>query len=112
MSEYETIILDKNPESHIARITLNRPERLNAISHQMGLELAEAIEGVGADDDMRCWSSLALAGASAQGQTRVAWRIVGRRGRALESEVPRRSAVDSSLPNGRSWDCNGWKNLL
>lgn len=50
MAEFEAIILDKDTESHIARITLNRPERLNAINRQMGEELAEAIEDVAADD--------------------------------------------------------------
>ncbi|MBI4198065.1 MAG: enoyl-CoA hydratase/isomerase family protein [Chloroflexi bacterium] len=53
MPPYESVILEKNPETHIARLTLNRPERLNAINAQMGLELAEAVEDVAADDDMR-----------------------------------------------------------
>ena len=37
---YETIILEKN--DNIATITLNRPDRLNAISPQMTQELASA----------------------------------------------------------------------
>ena len=53
MSNFEAIILDKNAESYIARIKLNRPDRLNAISQQMGQELVEAIEDVAADDEMR-----------------------------------------------------------
>ena len=53
MADFESILLDKNAESHIARLTLNRPDRLNAISQQMGQELAEAIEDVAADDEMR-----------------------------------------------------------
>ena len=53
MPEFETIILDKDREEHIARITLNRPERLNAITQQMGLELVEAIESVAHDDEVR-----------------------------------------------------------
>jgi len=53
LTGYETIILNKDYESQIARITLNRPERLNAISHQMGLELVEAIEDISTDDGVR-----------------------------------------------------------
>ena len=53
MPDYETIILDRDAQEHIARITLNRPDRLNAISDQMGRELVEAIEDVAADDEMR-----------------------------------------------------------
>ncbi|MBI4338713.1 MAG: enoyl-CoA hydratase/isomerase family protein [Chloroflexi bacterium] len=53
MPPYESVILEKNPETHIARLTLNRPERLNAINRQMGMELADAVENVALDDDMR-----------------------------------------------------------
>jgi len=53
MPTYETIVLDKNPETHIAKLTLNRPERLNAINRQMGLDLAAAVEDVASDDDVR-----------------------------------------------------------
>lgn len=52
MGKFETVHLSKDPESRIARITLNRPDRLNAIDRQMGLELVAAIEDVAADDDV------------------------------------------------------------
>jgi enoyl-CoA hydratase/carnithine racemase len=52
MPEYETIILDRDPQEHIARITLNRPDRLNAINQQMGAELVEAIESLAQDDEV------------------------------------------------------------
>lgn len=48
---YETILLDK--KEGIATITLNRPDRLNAISRQMQEDLASALGDVGADDDVR-----------------------------------------------------------
>lgn len=51
MPDYETILLDRNPETHIATLTLNRPDRLNAINRQMGAELVDAIETVAEDDD-------------------------------------------------------------
>lgn len=53
MPPHETIILDKNQETHIARITMNRPERLNANNPQMVAEMGEALEDVAKDDGMR-----------------------------------------------------------
>ena len=53
MPEFETIILDRDTQEHIARITLNRPDRLNAINQQMGSELVEAIESIAQDDEVR-----------------------------------------------------------
>ena len=49
--DYETIILRK--EEHIATITLNRPERMNAVNQQMERELLAAVEDVAKDDDVR-----------------------------------------------------------
>jgi 2-(1,2-epoxy-1,2-dihydrophenyl)acetyl-CoA isomerase len=47
---YETILVDQN--DGVCRITLNRPERLNAWTYQMGQELAEAVEAANDDDDV------------------------------------------------------------
>jgi len=49
--DFETIILKK--EGHIAIITLNRPERMNAINSQMERELLEALADVAGDDNIR-----------------------------------------------------------
>lgn len=50
---YETV--DLQIESRVARITLNRPERLNALSAQLTQELGDAIETVASSDqDVRC----------------------------------------------------------
>ncbi len=49
--EYESILLQK--ENWIARITLNRPDRLNAIIPKMAQELLEALAEVDKDDDAR-----------------------------------------------------------
>jgi enoyl-CoA hydratase/carnithine racemase len=38
----------------IATITLNRPEKLNAYTAQMGSELTEAFDAADADDEVRC----------------------------------------------------------
>lgn len=35
-------------------ITLNRPERLNALNHEMTVALADAVEAFGEDDSVRC----------------------------------------------------------
>jgi len=48
---YETILADR--EQAIARITLNRPERLNAITWPMMEELLDAIEAYGRNDEVR-----------------------------------------------------------
>ena len=48
---YEAIILEK--KENIATITLNRPEKLNAISPQMTQELISALDDVDIDDEMR-----------------------------------------------------------
>lgn len=48
---YETIILEK--KEHIATITLNRPDKLNAITEEMGEEMLSAIADVNDDDEVR-----------------------------------------------------------
>ena len=48
---YETIILDKN--DRIATITLNRPERLNAVNMKMVEEIVHAYDDVANDDGVR-----------------------------------------------------------
>ena len=49
--DYQTIILDK--KEGIAILTLNRPERLNAITPQMTEELVSVLGNVDEDDEMR-----------------------------------------------------------
>ena len=48
---YETIILEK--KDRIATITMNRPERLNAITRQMDNDLCDAFTDVARDNDVR-----------------------------------------------------------
>ena len=48
---FETIIFEK--KNHIARITLNRPERMNALNEQMFDEINAALEDTAMDDDIR-----------------------------------------------------------
>jgi len=49
--KFETIIVDK--QNHIAKVTMNRPEVLNAISTQMFDELKEALKDINEDEDIR-----------------------------------------------------------
>lgn len=49
---YETIIVDV--DNHIAKVTLNRPDALNAINGQLMMELAEAMSAAQSDDKVRC----------------------------------------------------------
>lgn len=51
MTSFETIIFEKVDD--IGIITLNRPERFNAVSDQMTAELASAIDGLNKDDTTR-----------------------------------------------------------
>jgi enoyl-CoA hydratase len=58
MGTYETILVAR--DGHIATITLNRPDKLNALNAQLLQDLARAIDAVGADGSVRC---LVLTGA-------------------------------------------------
>lgn len=48
---YETITLKK--ESHIATLTMNRPDKMNALTRKMLLEMVEAVADVAQDRDIR-----------------------------------------------------------
>ncbi|OBJ56324.1 enoyl-CoA hydratase/isomerase family protein [Mycobacterium asiaticum] len=48
--EFETILLDVDAAAHVATITLNRPEQLNAFNRTMCREMAEAWRTVKLDD--------------------------------------------------------------
>ena len=53
MPEYQHILYDANPDRRIARITLNRPDRLNALNDRMQVEIAEAMTRADRDPDTR-----------------------------------------------------------
>lgn len=52
MTAFETIVLDVDPASHVATITLNRPDSLNAFNRSMCDEMAEAWRTVKLDDSV------------------------------------------------------------
>lgn len=53
MSGYRHLLLEKDAGEGIARLTLNRPERRNALNDLMQDELGDAIEDLDADDSIR-----------------------------------------------------------
>ncbi len=48
-----SFILTDQPAEHVTRITLNRPERMNAMAFDVMVPLREALEEVGHDNDTR-----------------------------------------------------------
>jgi 2-(1,2-epoxy-1,2-dihydrophenyl)acetyl-CoA isomerase len=55
---YETLLYRR--DGHVATVTLNRPDKLNAMSWRMFVEIGEAFEQAAADPEVRC---VVLAGA-------------------------------------------------
>jgi len=49
---YETLLLDIADRTAV--ITLNRPDKMNAVSVQMIREFIDAIDRIDADDEVRC----------------------------------------------------------
>lgn len=53
MPAYRSLTLETDHDEHIALITLNRPEKLNALSRDLRTEMEQAIQEIMADDDIR-----------------------------------------------------------
>jgi 2-(1,2-epoxy-1,2-dihydrophenyl)acetyl-CoA isomerase len=53
MADYQFVTLEKDPAERIATLTLNRPERRNALNDVMQDEIGDAIEEVENDDSVR-----------------------------------------------------------
>ena len=51
---YETILVSMDPKTHVATLTLNRPDRLNTITPQMIEEIDRALAGLERDEGVRC----------------------------------------------------------
>ncbi len=111
---YETLRLDE-PQPHTLLVTLNRPESGNALNTQMGLDLLDLWDGIGADPGLyRC---IALTGAGPRifcaggdlkqrnGMTDAAWQaqhlIFERMTRALVAcPIPVIAAVNGAAFGG------------
>ena len=51
---YETLLVNQDATTHVATITINRPDRLNTLSPQVFEELGRALSALGEDDGVRC----------------------------------------------------------
>src|SRR5881628_850687 len=51
---YETLLVAQDAATHVATITINRPDRLNTLSPQVFEELDKALSILGEDDGVRC----------------------------------------------------------
>ena len=54
LAGFETIAVTFDPDTHVATITLNRPDRLNTITPQMTDELERALVDLERDESVRC----------------------------------------------------------
>ena len=82
-SRYETLLIEKDDEG-IAVVTLNRPEKRNAVSNQMHDELEAIFTDLAKDDDARCIvitgaGSAFCAGGDVEGMKTGAFRPTGPR---------------------------------
>ena len=64
-----TTVQVSSPRPGVALITLDRPERLNAMSHELVADLHDAFDEVAADRGAGSWCSPAPGGGSAPGST-------------------------------------------
>ncbi|MBT5664830.1 MAG: enoyl-CoA hydratase/isomerase family protein, partial [Rhodospirillaceae bacterium] len=52
MTAYEHILTEI--EDGVGIVTMNRPEVLNAMNHQLGVELRDAVQSLADNDDVGC----------------------------------------------------------
>jgi enoyl-CoA hydratase len=50
--DYEVVLYEADHEAHVAKITMNRPERMNALSHQLRAEMFHAIKVAERDNEI------------------------------------------------------------
>ena len=54
MADYENLLIEHvGTDDRVARITLNRPEKMNSLSQELLFEFADALHALEADDDVR-----------------------------------------------------------
>ena len=51
--KFETLLVEKDPSTHVARLMINRPDRLNSLTPEVFEEIDRALDGLAADDEVR-----------------------------------------------------------
>ena len=92
MSEFENLTIDNvGTDGRVARITLNRPEKMNALSQELLFEFNEALHDLEADDDVRV----------------IIVKGEGRTFSAGYDLAPSRGGADAVVRRHKSVDANG-----
>jgi enoyl-CoA hydratase/carnithine racemase len=89
--DFETILFKK--EEHIATITMNRPERRNALNPKMAQELGVALDDIETDDDMRVMIITGAGGAFCSGADIDPTSLAGAAPGEMNIEAMRRSPM-------------------
>ena len=109
MPDYQHVLLEKDSVEHIAKLTLNRPDRLNALNDLMIDEIGDAVENVSGDDSMRVLILTGAGRAFCSGgdlQTLIGGNEPG----SLCRTTPMTFAGDLNTFKSSFWESIGWKN--
>ena len=97
MPDYENLIVDRiGTDDRIGRITLNRPEKMNALSQELLYELNDVLHAMEADDDIRV----------------IILRGAGRSFSAGYDLTPARGGADGQVRRGRFVDAKGRRMVM
>lgn len=97
MSDYENLIVDRiGTDQRVGRITLNRPEKMNALSQELLYELNDVLHVMEADDDIRV----------------IVLRGAGRSFSAGYDLTPARGGADGVVRRNRFVDAKGRRMVM
>ncbi len=97
MPDYENLIVDRlGTDDRIGRITLNRPEKMNALSQELLYELNDVLHAMEADDDIRV----------------IILRGAGRSFSAGYDLTPARGGADGQVRRNRFVDAKGRRMVM
>jgi enoyl-CoA hydratase/carnithine racemase len=102
--EYETVLVED--DSGVVVITLNRPEKMNALNWRLGLELRHAIAVADARDDVRAIVVTGAGRAFCAGQDLSSGTDAFRGGDVEDREERRRVAKALRVEGPDYWDMN------
>lgn len=97
MADYENLLIDRlGTDNRIGRITLNRPEKMNALSQELLFELNDVLHVMEADDDIRV----------------IILRGAGRSFSAGYDLTPARGGADGQVRRNRFADAKGRRMVM